>query len=89
MTTSNQPLLTVLEVAEILGVGERFVRRLVAERRLPFLKIGAKVRIAWEDLDAFMAASRREAGVPVDPDPLADHWDALREFMEDGQAALQ
>lgn len=87
MTKSSQPLLTVVEVADILGVGERFVRRLVAERRLPFFKIGAKIRVAREDVDTFMAASRREAGVPVDPDPFAEHWDALRELVECGQAA--
>jgi len=33
-------LLTIEEVAEVLNVGPRFVRRLVAERRIAFHKVG-------------------------------------------------
>jgi excisionase family DNA binding protein len=78
--TSDHPLMTAAEVADVLGVGERFVRRLTSERRLPYLKIGVKVRFAREDVEAYMAASRRIAEVPVDPDPLAIHWAAMAEF---------
>jgi hypothetical protein len=38
------------------------VRRLVLERRIPFIKLGRHVRIATSDLDAFIAAGRVEAG---------------------------
>ena len=38
-------LLTVAEVAELLGTTERFPRRLVAERRIRFVRIGRHVRI--------------------------------------------
>jgi excisionase family DNA binding protein len=58
-------LLTIDEAAEALGTGERFVRRLIAERRIRFHKIGRHVRISSTDLDAFVAA-----GV-VEPVPLA------------------
>jgi excisionase family DNA binding protein len=38
-------LLTVTEVAELLGTTERFPRRLIAERRIRFVRIGRHVRI--------------------------------------------
>lgn len=53
--------LTVAEVADHLNTSVRFVRRLVAERRVAFHKVGAHVRIAVVDLDAFLAAGRVEA----------------------------
>jgi len=43
-------LLSIDEAADRLGTGERFVRRLIAERRLPFHKIGSHVRISSTDL---------------------------------------
>jgi len=54
-------LLSIDEAADRLGTDERFVRRLIAERRLPFHKIGSHVRISSTDLDAFVAAGRVEA----------------------------
>lgn len=39
-----------------LGVPVRFVRRLVAERRVRFIKLGHYVRFDPADLDAFVAA---------------------------------
>ena len=87
--TSDHPLMTAPEVAGMLGVGERFVRRLTSERRLPFLKIGAKVRFAREDVEAYIAASRRVAEVPVDPDPRAAHWAAIAEFGRQIDADLR
>jgi excisionase family DNA binding protein len=50
-------LLTIPEVADRLGTSQRFVRRLIAERRIPYTKLGKHVRIA----DAFIAAGRVEA----------------------------
>jgi excisionase family DNA binding protein len=55
-------LLTPHEAADRLGTSLRFVRRLVLERRIPFIKVGRHVRIATSDLDAFIAAGRVEAG---------------------------
>ena len=55
-------LLTPQEAADRLGTSLRFVRRLVLERRIPFIKLGRHVRIATSDLDAFIAAGRVEAG---------------------------
>lgn len=38
-------LLTVGQVAELLGTTERFPRRLIAERRIEFVRVGRHVRI--------------------------------------------
>jgi excisionase family DNA binding protein len=54
-------LLTVGEVAELLGTTERFPRRLIAERRIEFVKIGRYVRIRETTLVAFIEAGRVEA----------------------------
>lgn len=37
--------LTVGQVAELLGTTERFPRRLIAERRIRFVRVGRHVRI--------------------------------------------
>ncbi len=57
-------LLTVDQASDRLGTSTRFVRRLIAERRIPFVKLGGHVRIDTTDLDAYVAAGRVE---------LADH----------------
>jgi excisionase family DNA binding protein len=54
-------LLTVEQAAERLGTSARFVRRLVAERRIAYVKVGRHVRIAEADLVSFVAAGRVEA----------------------------
>jgi len=51
-------LLTVDEAAEKLATKPRFIRRLIAERRIPYVKLGAHVRIEEDDLDAFIQAGR-------------------------------
>jgi len=59
-----EKLLTVEEAAERLGTSVRFVRRLVFERRIAYVKLGRHVRIAVSDLNAFIAAGRVDAGPP-------------------------
>lgn len=49
-------LLTVPEVAELLNVGERFVRRLVAERRITVVHVGRHVRIPGSAVAEYLAA---------------------------------
>jgi excisionase family DNA binding protein len=49
-------LLTVAEAAEILRTSERFPRRLIAERRITFTRIGRHVRIPESALRALIAA---------------------------------
>jgi excisionase family DNA binding protein len=48
--------------AERLGTNVRFVRQLVFERRIAYVKLGRHVHIATRDLDAFIRASRVEVG---------------------------
>ncbi len=50
------PLLTVAEVAERLNTGERFVRRLIFERRIEFRHVGRFVRIKESVVEAFIEA---------------------------------
>lgn len=54
-------LLTIDEAGEHLGTGSRFLRRLIAERRIRFVKVGKFVRIPESALREFI-----EAGT-VDP----------------------
>jgi excisionase family DNA binding protein len=53
-------LLTVEEAAERLGTSVRFVRRLVTERRIAYVKVGRHVRLDSGDVEAFIAGSRVE-----------------------------
>ena len=56
-------LLTVNQAAEVLGTSPRFIRRLVAERRIAFTKLGRHVRIHRRDLDALVRAGRVESRI--------------------------
>lgn len=53
--------LTIDEAAAYLNTSRRFIERLVAQRRVPFSKMGKFVRLQREDLDAFAEAGRVEA----------------------------
>jgi excisionase family DNA binding protein len=55
-----EKLLTVSEVAELLGTTERFPRRLIAERRIRFVRVGRHVRIPESALHEFVAAGTVE-----------------------------
>jgi excisionase family DNA binding protein len=54
-------------VAEHLGVSVRHVRRLVYERRIPYVKWGHLVRFDVDDVNAWVAGSRIAAVDPSDP----------------------
>jgi len=51
-------LLTIGQADEYLGTGERFVRRLVAQRRIAHVKLGKYVRLQRSALGAFIEAGR-------------------------------
>jgi len=53
-------LLSVEQAAERLGTSVRFVRRLIAERRITYVKVGRHVRLDPDDVEAFITASRIE-----------------------------
>jgi excisionase family DNA binding protein len=51
----SEPLLNVTEAAERLGCSERFIRRLVQERRIPFFKVGgSKLRFSISDIEVWL-----------------------------------
>ena len=49
------------EAAERLGTTVRFPRRLIAERRIRYVKVGRHVRIPERAVDEWIAASTVEA----------------------------
>lgn len=56
--TQPVPLLDIHGAALYMGVTERFIRRLVEERRIPYYKVGKFVRFSEEDLDDFLTSVR-------------------------------
>ena len=61
MRSDPQSLWDIATVARRLGVGARHVRRLVAERRIPFIKWGHLLRFDPADIDASLDAAREGA----------------------------
>jgi excisionase family DNA binding protein len=56
LTFPNSPM-TITQAAQHLNVSPRFVRRLIDEGRLPYLKLGRCVRLRALDLDEYMSSS--------------------------------
>ena len=63
--TGLDRLLTVAQVAELLGTTERFPRRLIAERRTRFVRVGRHVRVPESSLREFIEAGLVEPTSPV------------------------
>ncbi len=55
---ASPSLLSIEQLADWLGVTDRFIRRLVAERRIPFLKIGKFIRFEPADVAAWIDQQR-------------------------------
>ena len=54
-TDPRAPFLTVAQAADELAVTERFIRKLIAEGRLPAFRVGSRVvRIRRADLDGLL-----------------------------------
>jgi excisionase family DNA binding protein len=60
MTKHTGELLTVDQAAERLGTTARFPRRLIAERRITFVRIGRHVRIPATAIDKMIEAGTVE-----------------------------
>ncbi len=56
--TSSGEYLTVEQAAEYLNITDHFVRRLIRERRIPFVKVGRLVRLRRSDIDDYLAGRR-------------------------------
>lgn len=77
MTSNPAPglapvLLTVDQAAERINTRPRFIRRLIAERRIEFVKLGRHVRISEAALAEFIDAGR------VQPMDASDAWRTVR-----------
>ena len=60
-STTKPPLLDASAVAEALGTTRRHVQRLVAERRIPFVRVGRFVRFDPAALDVWLDSHRVDA----------------------------
>jgi len=58
-----------------MNMSVRYVRRLVAERRIAFHRIGRSIRLTAVDVDAHIAAGR------VEPLTASDSWRGLRSVI--------
>ncbi|MGE3194424.1 MAG: helix-turn-helix domain-containing protein [Microbacteriaceae bacterium] len=61
MKNPEPALLDVSAAADYLAVKVSYVRRMVRERRIPFVKIGALVRFERAELDSLIESGRRDA----------------------------
>lgn len=66
MTSSRRScvdqLMTIAEVADLLNVGERWVRRAVAEQRIEIVKVGHYVRFTRRAVLRFIEDNMRPEG---------------------------
>ncbi|MGD0286349.1 MAG: helix-turn-helix domain-containing protein [Acidimicrobiales bacterium] len=65
-TDALPQLRTIDQLVERLGVSIRHIRRLVAERRVPYLKVGWLVRFDPAEITAWLDGARH-------PQRLGDH----------------
>jgi excisionase family DNA binding protein len=61
---SEIELLTLSEVAKLLKISARGVRRLQQRRKIPFVKVGGVVRFVKNDVRTYLLHNRVE---PIDP----------------------
>jgi excisionase family DNA binding protein len=62
MTAKADQLLDINGVAERCGVRVRFIRRLVAERRIPYIKLGHLLRFDPDEISAWLDGQRVDVG---------------------------
>jgi excisionase family DNA binding protein len=54
----DRPALTVAEVARVLSVHARTVRREIARGRLAAFRVGDSVRVSWQAVEAYRSETR-------------------------------
>jgi len=67
-------LLDIPSLAEHLGVTDRHIRRLVFEKRIPYIKWGHLVRFDPEAVRAWLDAARIDASAGADGPVRASHF---------------
>lgn len=55
------PLISVEQLADELGVSVRYVRRITAERRIPYVKVGHLVRFQRDEVQRWVEENRVDA----------------------------
>ena len=71
-------LLTIDQLAGRLGITERHVRRLVAEKRIPYLKVGRFVRFDPGEITKWLRDSTHPAASGKRPHRLTHRSTTLR-----------
>ena len=56
-------LLTIDQLAEHLGTSRRHLRRLIAERRIPYVKVGRLIRFDPHEIADWLDAGRHPTGL--------------------------
>jgi excisionase family DNA binding protein len=72
MSTARElrPPIDIRAAAVSTGLSERFLRRLIAERRIPFIKVaGTRIRFLPSDLDEWLLSQPRHE-VIQSPSPV-------------------
>lgn len=54
-------LISVEQLADELAVSVRYVRRIIAERRIPYVKVGHLIRFERDEVDRWVEANRVNA----------------------------
>ncbi len=67
----TDPLLTPAEVAELLRISPRALRKLRRRRPLPFYRVGGALRFRRPDVDAWLEAMRVDPAGQAAPAPPA------------------
>ena len=60
MTAKADRLLTMDQAAELLGTSPSFPRKLIAERKIRFVRVGSRLRISESALNAYIVAATVE-----------------------------
>lgn len=58
-STLPRLLLDIPELAKRLGTSQRHIRRLIADRRIPYVKVGRLVRFDPDEIAAWLDEGRR------------------------------
>lgn len=56
----NKKLLTKAEASDIMRISLAMLNRLLAQQRIPYIKLGARVLIEQKDIDAYLEQCRVE-----------------------------
>jgi excisionase family DNA binding protein len=64
-TDPDHTWLTLVQLAELLAITERHIRRLVAEQRIPYTKVGGRLRFNLARVQGWLDANSHGPGEDV------------------------